>query len=49
MKSPRLAHALAAGVAVLSPTLGGWLAWLPALPTLGVARVARALAVVPVW
>lgn len=36
-----------AGVAVLSPTLGGWLAWLPALPTLGVARVARALAVVP--
>ena len=27
-----------AGVAVLSPTLGGWLAWLPALPTLGGSR-----------
>lgn len=35
------------GVALVSPTLAGYVAWVPAVPTLGVARVARALAVVP--
>jgi competence protein ComEC len=36
-----------AGVALVSPTLAGWLAWVPGLPTLGIVRIARALAVVP--
>lgn len=36
-----------AGIALISTTLAGWLAWIPAIPTLGIAWIARALAAVP--